>query len=120
MDDTTEAADKRRLLATVLSLQAFLRDTGAGAAAAAAAPLAGGELQRERQSVAALEAQCHEMLGRMPTSAADDEALLQGGGERGQPLGPRVQAAVAARLERKRLLAAAAAALQRYGGTLAG
>jgi len=61
-----------------------------------------------------LQAQCRSLLSRMPTSAAEDEALLSGP----QQLGVRQQAAVAARLETKRLILAASGALQRYAGTL--
>lgn len=116
MQDSEEAAQRRRQIAAVLSLQPFLRDLVPAAAAAAAAPLSEAELQQERQSVATLQAQCAELLGRMPTSAAEDEALLAGAG--GEPLGVRRRQAVAARLESKLLLAAAAEGLQRYADAL--
>jgi hypothetical protein len=119
MGDSEADAQQRRLLATVMSLQPFLRDLApsagsAAAAAAAAQPLADAELQRERQSVAALEAQCQQLLAGMPTSAETDEALLAGA----EPLGVRRRQAVAARLEHKRLLLAAAGALLRYAAAL--
>ena len=121
MGDGEAAAAQRRLIASVMSLQPFLRDVGpssvaaaAAAAAGAAPPLAQAELERERQSVAALQAQCQALLGRMPTTAAEDEALLASG----EQLGVRRQAAVAARLEGKRLILAAADALQQYAHTL--
>ncbi|PRW59741.1 acyl-coenzyme A oxidase peroxisomal isoform B [Chlorella sorokiniana] len=119
MGDGDEASAQRRLIACMMSLQPFLRDLGrpaAGAAAAAAGlpPLPEADLARERQSVAALQVQCQALLDRMPTSAAEDEALLSSR----QQLGVRQQAAVAARLESKRLILAAADALQRYADTL--
>lgn len=114
MGDGEAAAAQRRLLASILSLQPFLRDVKSSAAAAGLPPLPESDLARERQSVAALQAQCQALLGRMPTSAAEDEALLSGG----QQLGVRQHAAVAARLESKRLILAAAAALQWYADTL--
>ncbi|KAL4459118.1 hypothetical protein ABPG75_013983 [Micractinium tetrahymenae] len=130
MGDGEEHARTRRLLATLMSLQPFLRDipgpgsgsggsgSGGSPAAAAAAgppPLTEQELQRERQSAAALAAQCAAALARMPTTAEADEALLAGAEG---PLGPRRGAAVAARLESKRLIAAAQAALEAYGASL--
>lgn len=114
-----------------MSLQPFLRDipgpgssssvggSGSGGTAAAPAeppPLSDLEIQKERQSAAALAAQCAAALERMPTTAATDEALLAGA--EGQ-LGPRRAAAVAARLESKRLLATAQEALEAYGASLA-
>lgn len=122
MGDGEAAAAQRRLIASVMSLQPFLRDVGPSSAAAAAAAAAGAapplpqqELERERRSVAVLQAQCQALLGTtMPTSAAEDEALLASG----EQLGVRRQAAVAARLEAKRLIRAAADALQRYADTL--
>ena len=121
MSDSEEAAAQRRLLASVLSLQPFLRDTRAPADAAAAAPmepLEGPQLESERQSVAALLAQCDELLARAPTTLQHDEALLSGQQGDAAALAPRHAAAVAARLESKRLVAAAADALQRYADTL--
>ena len=119
MGDGEAAAAQRRLIASIMSLQPFLRELGRAAAGTAGAagelpPLAEGDMARERQSVAALQAQCQALLGRMPTSAAEDEALLSGR----QQLGVRRQAAVAARLESKRLILAAADALQRFADTL--
>lgn len=125
MGDGEENARTRRQLATLLSLQPFLRDipgpgssssSGLTAAAAAPPPLSEPELQRERRSAAALAAQCAAALARMPTTVATDEALLAGGEG---PLGPRRAAAVAARLEAKRLLATAQAALEACGASLA-
>ncbi len=125
MGDGEENARTRRQLATLLSLQPFLRDipgpgssssSGLTAAAAAPPPLSEPELQRERRSAAALAAQCAAALARMPTTVTTDEALLAGGEG---PFGPRRAAAVAARLEAKRLLATAQAALEAYGASLA-
>lgn len=114
MLDTEQAAHQRRRLATIMSLQPFLRDLTLSAAAAE--PLVGAELGCERQSVAALQAQCQALLGRMPTTAVEDEATLSAAEV--QQLGPRLQQAVATRLENKRLLLAAAGALQQYAVAL--
>lgn len=124
------AVQQRRALAALGSLQPFLRDVPA-AAAAGGSPSGGPDtaagVQRDRQAAAALAAQCQQQLDGMPTSIAHDTALLMacGGGDQGreqggtcgdsvQHLGPRVWQAVAARLERKRLLACCRDALQRY------
>lgn len=123
----------RRRLAVLASLQPFLRDLPAAAAeaAAAAAPsapplLLGAELQRERAAAAALAAQCQAQLAALPTSAAQDAALLaeddaagrQGPFGRPLKLSLNVRAAVAARLERKRVLLAAVEALRCYAASL--
>lgn len=124
MGDSEADAARRRLLATLLSLQPFLRDIPAPSAAAAAAqplPLGEADLQRERQSAAVLAAQCRQRLDAMPTTAETDEALLaaDGSGGGGEALGVRRRQAMATRLEGKRLLVAAAEALESYERSLA-
>ncbi|EFN53459.1 hypothetical protein CHLNCDRAFT_136721 [Chlorella variabilis] len=129
MGDSEADAARRRLLATLMSLQPFLRDippagsTASAAAAAAAAagaapPLSEAELQRERQSSAALVGQCQQLLAGMPTTVETDEALLAADGGGGERLGARRRQAVATRVEAKRLLRAAEAALQAYAAAL--
>lgn len=112
-------AAERRLLAVFGSLQPFL--SGSNSGASAPLTLLPHERQRERAAAQALAAQCWAQLQAFPTSLEQDEALLQGGagsggsGTQAPPIiSPRMRAAVAYRAERKRLLRAAAAALQRY------
>lgn len=150
--DSAAAAQHRRLLAVVASLQPFFQtqpgaggtecsssssnvsssscDTSSGssgsanlAAAAGAASLpqlSAVERHGERQAAAALAAQCQAQLDGMPTTLEVDEVLLVAGGGDGEGSGhpgllsPCVQAAVAFRAERKRLLLTAADALQQY------
>ena len=125
MGDGEQDAGKRRLLATLLSLQPFLRDipssSGSSSSGSAPAPLSQADLQRERASAAALAAQARAALARLPTTADTDAALLAAAAQPGaQPMGPRHRQAVATRLENKRLLAAAAEALEQYGAALVG
>ena len=82
----------------------------------AAEPLAGAELGCKRQSVALLQAQCQALMGRMPTTAVEDEATLAAAEV--QQLGPRLRQAVATRFESMQLLLAAVCALQQYAETL--
>jgi hypothetical protein len=95
---------------------------------APATPLAPGAHPAERGRVAALLAALAAQAAALPTSGEADAALLallaSGGGEgggamRGVVPWPRVVAAIRARLEHKRLLAAATDVLRRYDAYLA-
>ena len=61
-----------------------------------------------------LAAACREVLAAHGTSLESDEALLRGEGAGAAGLSGRVRQAVECRLERKRLIAAAAEVLERY------
>jgi hypothetical protein len=110
-------ADRRKVV-TLLSLGGGnLRSIPKGSVAEAMAVLqmSEEEVQWERKSVAELEKRCVEQLNAMPTTIQTDEELLKQGLEK---LGLRKWAAVAARLESKRKLEAAALHLRTYAATL--
>ena len=109
----------RRKVATLLSLGAGnLRSIPKRSVAEAMVGLemSEDEVQWERKSVAELEKRCVAQLHAMPTTIQTDEELLKEGSE---VLGVRRWAAVAARLESKRKLEAAAQHLRTYAATLA-
>jgi hypothetical protein len=112
-DDSDERQRQRRRAATLLSLGPFLYGLPAGGGTAVEPPLGEAGLAAERAAAAALRAQARSMLAALPTTIAEDEAALRAGG-----LGARGAAAVAARLEHKRLAAAAAEDLGRYFDSL--
>lgn len=100
-----------------------LQGTGALVSPSVPAPSSEAQVQAERAAVAALREQCSRMLAVHGTSAATDEGLLCGeaasGEGEGEVMGrPRVRQAVECRLERKRLIAAAAQVLEVYGESL--
>lgn len=115
--DDAAALQHRRQLAVLGSLQPFLRglepagEPDGSSGSSRQQPWTPADAEAERQSAAALIARCRQLLDVMPTSAAQDEALLAAGG---QQLSPRLRLAVTARLERKHLLHTAIAVLQRY------
>lgn len=143
-----EAAQQRRRLAVLGSLQPLLRDlqpaaaggswegdggggSGSGSSVWSShsnASAAADDRGREQQLARQVAAHWRELLSSMPTGVAEDEALLaadaskppySSGGGGTQRLGPRLRAAIEARLERKRLLHTGVEALQRYLGLLA-
>jgi SET domain/Rubisco LSMT substrate-binding len=110
-------ADRRKVV-TLLSLGAgHLRSIPKGSVAEAMGVLqmSEEEVQWERKAVAELERRCVEQLNAIPTSIETDEELLKQGSVK---LGLRRWAAVAARLESKRKLEAAAGHLRTYAETL--
>lgn len=101
------AAQKRRTQAVIKSLQPYVAQTGG---------LQGGSLQSQRQLLRQLRQECQEQLGSCATSIVQDERLQ---GSAAAQSSVRLQAAIAARLEHKRLLAAAAGVLNSYERQLA-
>ncbi|GBF96048.1 hypothetical protein Rsub_08863 [Raphidocelis subcapitata] len=115
------AAAVGRLQAAARSLQPFCRRGGGGGGGDGGAAEAEARAAAQRRTVDALLQQCAAMRAGFATTAETDEALLAGAAAAGAgpaELSPRVRAAVASRLERKRLLAAAEALLSAYAGKL--
>jgi len=114
-----EGAAARRKVATLLSLGEFLREVPrevrGGVSAAKGKVLSEEDVQREKESALELQQRCLRQLEALPTSIGEDEDTLAQGAE---VLGARRCAAVAARLEAKRVLKAAADLLQAYADSL--
>jgi hypothetical protein len=96
------ATQKRRTQAVIKSLQPYVAQTGG---------LQSGSSQSLQQLLRQLRHECQEQLDSCATSIQEDEQLQGSAAAQGSV---RLQAAIAARLEHKRLLATAVSVLDRY------
>jgi hypothetical protein len=122
-DGVTVAA--RRRVVTLLSVAPFLRNLSGEEVASSGA--ADEEIERERWSALELRDQCHAMLAALPTTLEEDLALYstcigENCGSKNPSEGKvsreRYVQAVAARLEAKQMIAAAAEILDSYARSL--
>lgn len=106
-----DAAYRRRQQAVLrsLTLAGFVMTNGTDSTETSGSPL---QLQQSQQLAHALAVECRRQLDALPTTLEQDDALLL---DVGSALQPRVRAAIAARMERKRLLLAGAELLRAYG-----
>ena len=100
--------DGGRLAAALRSLAPYCARGGGGGGGGGAAVAA------QREAADALLRRCGELRAAFATTAETDAALLDADSSGAAALSPRVRAAVASRLERKRLLAAGEALLKAY------
>lgn len=96
------ATQKRRTQAVIKSLQPYVAQTGG---------LQGGSSQSQQALLRQLRQQCQEQLDSCATSIQEDEQLQGSAAAQGSV---RLQAAIAVRLEHKRLLATAISVLDSY------